>query len=163
MPLKRVARVELDGTCVTMSFGKKQVKCVKATYGDAVETATSTPMGMQGIRARTPGTYKVDQLKITYEFSVWRVEMLPYFPNVPATGATNTTMPIVITFGHPEVGFDSDLLERARLVGIGQSVENSNKAMEQETTWDIDQIRWSSQRILLNSAMGLYLPGISNF
>lgn len=160
MALRRVTRVELDGSTVMTSFGKRIVRAVKASYGDAVETATSTPMGMQGIRARTPGSYKVDQVKITFEFSVWRVQMLP---NFPTTSATAIEMPIVVSFFHPEVGYDSDLLEFARFVGASQAVQNDNKAMEIETTWDINQIRWTTRRILLNSPQGLTLPPVGAF
>ena len=160
MALRRASRVELDGSTVFTCFGKKLVRAVKATYGDMIETAPSTPMGMQGIRARTPGTYKIDQLKITFEFSVWRTEMFPYFPTI---GATAARIPIVINFTHPEIGSDSDLMEAARLVGVSQPVQNDNKAMETETTWDIDQIRWTYKRILLNSPQGLLLPPVSGF
>lgn len=147
MALRRVANIGLDGTLVTLSFGKVEIRCIKASYGDKIEPGKLSEMGAQDISEITPGTYSTDDLKVTMSGMRFRTE---FMPAMPADGGGSIIMPIVIGRVHPDLGDDSDLLEGCRWTGTSGSVENSNKAEEVELTFVVKGIKWTSDRKPIN-------------
>lgn len=151
MAIRRVIGVELDGSTVTTTYGRREVPALKATYADMLETEVVRQMGSQRQDARTPGIYKTDTCTISYRASVFRASLMPLFPT---NGAGNVVLPIVVGFTHPDIGSDSDLLNGARCVNWSQAVEASAKGLEVETKWELIQIFWTSQRKTINQISG---------
>jgi len=143
MSIQRVNRIAADGTTVTSTFGNKEIRCLKAGYGDKLETTPLTEMGSQEIDARTPGSYSTDELTITFEYVKFHEEFSPLLQD---DGFGNEKLPIVIAVSHPDLGDDSDLLDGCRFVGQKDAVDNTNGARVVETTWTTDQIYWGEDR-----------------
>lgn len=156
--IRRVINVEFDGGSGHVTFGRQEVPFIKANYADMLETEVVRTCGSQRQNARTAGTYKTDTCSITFRCSEFRAILLPLFPK---NGFGNIRRPIVSNFDHPEIGSDSDLLDGARCVNLAQAIENSNKGLEVETKWELDQIYWGSDRRTINTLdgpLGLQLP-----
>jgi hypothetical protein len=151
MAIRRVTSNEFDGSTVTTTFGKTEIRALKASYADNLETETIPEQGSQRQGARTPGIYKTEDVSISFRSSVFRAELLPL---LPSRGAGLAKVAIVVSFFHPEIGSDSDMLAGARLVNLSAATEASAKALEVETKWVIDQIHWTSRRITINSLNG---------
>lgn len=160
MAIKRVIGIEIDGTIVTTTFGRHEITTLKVSYKDGLETAFLNEIGTQAQAAQTPGTYKTDDIAITFRSTVFRARVMPLFPKY---GGGNVIIPIVIGFAHPDIGNDSDLLFGCRCVNWGTSIENSNKAVEVETMWKARQIFWTSQRKTINALKGAVPVGASKF
>lgn len=158
--ITRTVDVELDGTTVTATFGRHEIKALSASYGDSLETEVVRVMGSQQQSARTAGTYKTESVKIKFRASVFRAEVMPLFPT---NGGGNVRVPIVVSFSHPDIGSDSDLLDGARCVNFAAACEASSKALEVETTWEILQVYWTSDRKTINSLNGVAPSGASSF
>ncbi len=159
MSIRRVANIGLDGSTVTTTFGKVELRCIKAAYGDKLETAKLSLMGGQTIDEITQGTYATDDLKVTMSSMRFRTEFLPAMP--PSGGGT-VRMPIVVGRSHPDAGSDSDLLEGCRCTNWGAAVENSNKAEEVELTFVVQQIKWGDERKTIN-VLGPGVIGAAGF
>jgi len=161
MAITRVERVALDGTTVTVTFGKVPAACKKASYGDGLETDTLVNMGEQKIAARTLGTYKTEQLKITMDAAEFRAN---FGDALDASGFGNRKINgIVVTYGSPDLGFDSDMMKPCRFVSLTTSAENSNKAIEVEMTFDVDQVYWTNARKTINQPDMTKALGASKF
>lgn len=158
--LRRVAGVAFDGSVVTVTFGKAEIRCIKASYGDKLDKAKLTEMGSQQIDAVTQGSYGTDDLKVTMSSHRWRTEFMPLMPQ---TGGGNLPLAIVVGRSHPQLGDDSDLLEGCYCTANGGSVENSNKAEEVELTFTVTQIKWTNDRKTINQLAGVVPPGASGF
>lgn len=148
MTIRRVDRIGLDGTTLSVTLGRIQVAALKASYGDKLETATLSEMGSQAIDVRTPGNYSTDEVAISFEAVTFRSEVLP---RLQTTGFGNEKLPIVFGFTHPDLGDDSDLLIGCRVTNLAQAIENSNKALEVELKLTTDQIFWGNDRKTINS------------
>jgi hypothetical protein len=147
MTMRRVHKIALDGTTVTMMFGRNQIACTKASYADKLETAVLNNMGSQAIDARTPGSYSTEEAKISMDAVVFRTEL---YPLLQVDGYGNEQIPIVIAESHPDLGDDSDLLDQARFTGISNAFENSNKAREVEFGIVFNQLYLGNDRKTLN-------------
>ncbi len=148
MAINRVSRIAIDGTTVTIAFGRANIACTKASYGDGLTTGTLTSMGSQSIDARTLGTYKTEQATVSMDSVIFREELMPL---LAADGFGNEVISaVVVNYGHPDLGFDSDALGEARFVGIAAAVENSEKAAEVEFKIDFNQLYWGNARITIN-------------
>lgn len=154
----RVAGIGFDGSTVTVTIGKKEIRVIKAAYGDKLESAFLSYMGAQTQDEQTPGTYKTDSLKITMSGTLFRAELLPLFYS---TGAGLKSLAIVIGRTHPDIGSDSDLLQGCRLSSLAGSVENSNKAEETEFEFTVRQVYWGNARKTINSLKGANPTGSS--
>lgn len=160
MSLTKVGGAGFDGSNVTMSFGKLGIRCVKATYAETIETETLSEMGAQQIDARSRGTYKNENAKITMTAVRFRTEFLPAMTDSDMTGVG---FPIVITRTHPDLGSDSDLLENARLTGIPASVENSASIEVMELEFVYSQVRWGDKRQTINRLANVEPVGTVGF
>jgi hypothetical protein len=154
--LQRVNRLALDGSTVSMYFGRAVIECLKATYGDKIETQTVTQMGSQEISARTRGTYSTEEATITMDTQVYRSELAPL---LDYDGFGNRTLPIIIQYYHPDIGDDSDLLDRARFVGGGAATENTANPLTVDIKIAFDQLYWTNERktrnqLSVNTALG---------
>lgn len=158
--ITRTTDVELDGSTVTVTFGRHEIKALSASYGDSLETEVVRMMGSQQQNARTAGTYKTESVKIKFRASVFRAEVMPLFPT---NGGGNSRVPITVNFSHPDIGSDSDLLDGARCTNWTAAAEASSKALEVETTWEILQVYWTSDRKTINSLNGIVPSGASAF
>lgn len=160
MTMRHVDRIALDGTTVSLTFGRQEIKALKASYGDKIETAVLTEMGSQQIDYRTMGSYSTEEGKLTFEATTFRAIFAPL---LQVDGFGNAPIPIVIGFTHPTLGDDSDLLMGARFVGLTQALENSNKALEVEVSIVYNQIFWTDNRLTINQ-LDLSVPlGVSGF
>ena len=158
--ITRVSDVELDGSTVTVTFGRHEIRALSASYGDSLETEVIRQMGAQLQAARTAGTYKTETVKIKFRASVFRAEVMPLFP---VNGGGNLTVPITVNFSHPDIGSDSDLIDGARCTNWTAACENSSKALEVETTWECLQVYWTSDRKTINATNGITPSGASQF
>lgn len=157
MAIRVINGLEFDGTCYALTFRKSQIEVLKISYADGLETEAVKAMGSQRQIARTPGTYKIDDVKITFRSSVFRAEFLP---RMPKHGGGNIGVALTVTMTHPDLGTDSDLLTQARCTNWSTAVENSSKAIEVETTWQPNQIFWGTARRTVNNlAAGTALGG----
>lgn len=147
MTMRRVNKIAMDGTSITMMFGRNQMACTKASYADKLETATLSNMGSQSIDARTPGTYSTEEAKVSMDSVVFRAEFAPL---LQVDGYGNEQIPIVFAYAHPDLGSDSDLLHQCRFTGIAQALENSNKANEVEFGITFNQLYLTDRRITIN-------------
>lgn len=148
MSINRVSRIALDGTTVTIAFGRATIACTKASYGDGLTTGTLSSMGSQSIDARTRGTYKTEQATVSMDSVIFREEMMPL---MAVDGFGNEELSaILVSYGHPDLGFDSDALGEARFVGLAAAIENSEKALEVEFKIDFNQLYWGNNRITIN-------------
>jgi len=145
--IRRANHIAIDGTTVSATFGRNQIACVKAAYGDKVETAALSEMGSQRINVRSRGSYTTDEFSITFEETRFRAEFTPLLQR---SGFANEMIPIVIGVFHPDLGSDSDLLEECRLLSISNEYENSNAVKLIETKWSTNQIYWTEARITIN-------------
>lgn len=160
MAIRRVIGIEVDGSIVTTTFGRHEIPCLKASYGDTLETAFLVEMGSQKNAAQTPGTYKTEDATFTFRSTVFRARVMPLMPKF---GGGNIIIPIVIGFSHPDIGSDSDLLSGARFTGWKAAYENSNKAAEIEIKATVLQVRWTSRRQTINALNGAVPVGASKF
>lgn len=147
MTMRRVNRIALDGSTLSILFGRNQIPCLKASYGDKLETAVLSNMGSQEIDARTPGNYVTEDAKVSMESVVFRAQFAPL---LQVDGYGTEQIPIIFAYGHPDIGDDSDLLEQARFVGLNLAVENSSKAFEVEFSIVFNQLYLTDQRIRIN-------------
>jgi hypothetical protein len=147
MTMRRVDKIALDGTCISMTFGRNEVPCSKASYADKLETAVHSNMGSQQIDARTRGTYSTEDAKVTMESVVFRAVFAPLLQR---RGYGNEQIPIVFHYTHPDLGDDSDLLDGCRFTGLAQALENSNKALEVEIGIVFNQLYLTDRRVTLN-------------
>lgn len=152
MALRQVKNIGLDGSTVTCTIGKKEIRIIKASYGDKIEPAFLSYMGSQQQDEQSPGTYKTDELKITMSAMKFRTE---FMPAMPATGGGNVLLAIVVGREHPDLGSDSDLLENCRCTNWAAAVENSNKVEETELTFTVQQIKWTDARKTINQLFGV--------
>ncbi len=160
MTMRSVDRIALDGTCITLVFGRNEIPCTKASYGDAIETTTITNMGSQQIDGRTRGTYKTTDAKVSMQSQIFRDIFAPLLQK---DGYGNEQVPIVFQYQHPDLGDDSDYLDQCRFVGIDQALENSNKALEVEISIVFNQLFLTDERKTINT-LDTSLPiGPSNF
>lgn len=158
--MRRVIGVGVDGSTVTTTLGKIEIPCIKADYGDSLETAFLSYMGSQEQDEQSPGTYKTNNLKLTVSAMIFRTIIMPAFPN---NGAGLVRMPIVIGRNHPETGSDSDLLLDCRCMNFAATVENSNKVEETTLEWTIRQIKWTRARKTINQIKNGGASGASKF
>lgn len=145
--MQRVVGIGIDGTNVTIVIGKTNIPCTKASYGDSLDPTYLPSMGSQEQGEKTRGTYKTDTTSITMSTVVFRTLFLPKFP---VNGAGNVQFPITVLRVHPDLGSDSDLLERNSIMGLAAAVEQSSKAEEVEIKLSTGQIRWTDARITEN-------------
>lgn len=160
MTMRRVNKIALDGTNITMMFGRNQVQCTKSSYGDKLETTTISYMGSQAIDARTMGSYSTDEAKVSMESVVFRAEFLPLLQK---SGYGNEQIPIVFGYSHPDLGDDSDMLDQCRFTNLAQAIDNSNKALEVEFGIVFNQLYLGEDRITINQPNPAVPLGASKF
>lgn len=148
MTMRRVNRNALDGTNIVLMFGRLQIPCLKASYGDKIEPENLTFMGTQEISAQTTGTYSTEDAKVTMESTVFRADFLP---NLQQNGYGNERLSMIFSYSHPDLGDDSDFIDGARFTNIAVAVENSAKAFEIEIGIKFTQLYMGDARITINS------------
>jgi hypothetical protein len=158
--LRRVANVGLDGSTVSMSLGKLEIRILKAGYGDSLKPESLSYMGSQKIDETTPGIYETDEGSITMSAVKFRTELMPA---MPTTGGGNVRIPIVFTRTHPDLGSDSDLCENCRFTNWAAALENSAKAEEVELKFKPQQIKWTDERKTINALVGAAPTGPVGF
>lgn len=147
MSLRRVFNSELDGTSVSISFGKIKVPCGSAKYGDAIETSTYAPMGSQEQGKRTMGRYKTDPWEVTMSSLDWRTIVMPL---LPASGAGNKEFALVVNRIHPDLGDDSDLIKGARILKVPADLKNTPDVEMVTIGGECIQILWTDARKTIN-------------
>lgn len=160
MTMRRISKIALDGTNITMMFGRNQVPCTKASYADKIETATLSHMGSQAIDARTMGTYSTEEAKVSMDSVVFRAE---FEPLLQKAGYGNEQIPIVFGYSHPDLGDTSDMLDQCRFTGLSQALENSNKALEVEIGIVFNQLYVGDDRRTINQPNPAVPLGASKF
>ena len=150
--MQRVVGSGIDGTNVSITIGKTVIPCVKAAYGDNLDPQYLPAMGSQERGEKTRGVYKVNDAEITMSTVIFRTV---FMPALPANGAGNVQFPIVVLRSHPELGDDSDLLERCSVMDISASVENSSKAEEVPVKFSVGQVKHTDRRVCINALDGV--------
>lgn len=159
MRLRRIRGNELDGTTVTVTIGKYQFDALAVSYGDSLQPEKLRQMGSQEIDAMTPGTYETEEGKLRISASVWRGEVAPLLEQ---NGWGNTEHNVVVSFTHPQIGSDSDMLSRCRLISGTDSHEVGSKPLEHEIKLVYQQVYWTDDRKTINRMGDVYqTPGIS--
>jgi len=155
--IRRVRGLEFDGSCINITLGLTQIPHISFSYSDNVSSEWVREMGSQIPVADTPGIYETEDGSLKMRSSVAR-ELL--FPRLPQFGAANAIMQAVSNFVHPDIGFDSDLLEDFRIMGSKSSLENSAKGIEAEFAVRYRLIKWTNQRICFGSQTGGSAVGV---
>ncbi len=158
--IRRVAGLGFDGSTVTTTLGKSELKLTKASYGDKLEKGELSNMGSQQIDEITPGSYKIDELKLSMSSVEFRAK---FMPAMPKNGFGNVKLPFVISHSHPELGDDSDLIEDCYCTNLAAAVEASNKAEEVEVIFKPRQIKWTHERKTINALKGAVPVGAIAF
>jgi hypothetical protein len=157
MTMRRVEKIALDGTSITMMFGRNQIACTKASYADKIETTAVSFMGSQAIDARTVGSYSTEE---SMDSVVFRAEFMPLLQR---SGFGNEQIPIVFGYSHPDLGDDSDMLDQCRFTGTSQAIEASNKALEVEFGIVFNQLYLGDDRKTINQPNPAVPLGASKF
>lgn len=150
--MQRVVGIGIDGTNLSVMFGKTTIPCLKASYGDNTDPQFLSYMGSQEQDEQTSGVYKTDEVSITMSAVVYRTLLMPA---LAANGFGNALFPIVVLRSHPELGDDSDMLVDCRIKGLASAPENSSKAEEQEIKITTRQIKWGDARKTINRIAGV--------
>jgi hypothetical protein len=158
--MRRVEKIALDGTSITMMFGRNQIQCTKASYADKLETTAVSFMGSQAIDARTMGSYSTEEAKVSMDSVVFRAEFMPLLQR---SGFGNEQIPIIFGYSHPDLGDDSDYLDQCRFTGVSQAIEASNKALEVEFGIVFNQLYLGDDRKTLNQPNPAVPLGASKF
>jgi hypothetical protein len=158
--VRRVEKIALDGTSITMMFGRNQIACTKASYADKIETTAVSFMGSQAIDARTVGSYSTEEAKVSMDSVVFRAEFMPLLQR---SGFGNEQIPIVFGYSHPDLGDDSDMLDQCRFTGTSQAIEASNKALEVEFGIVFNQLYLGDDRKTINQPNPAVPLGASKF
>lgn len=145
--MQRAIGIGLDGSNVTITIGRTQIPCLTAEYGDNLSVERLRNMGEQYIAETTDGQYEVEDGKLKMSSVVFRSLFAP-LAQQDGMGLERVT--VVISKYHPDLGGDSDLLQRVRFIGLKEAIENSNKAQETEIKMVYDQIFWTNRRITIN-------------
>jgi hypothetical protein len=149
--MKRAVGRGLDGSTVRITLGKIEVSALSAQYGDKLESATLSPMGSQEIQEETDGTYSTEEVTVKVSALEFRTKLLPAMPK---NGGGNVRMPMGVSFEHPDLGTDSDMLENFRIKNWPSAVENSNAAFEVELKGSCTQVYWGEDRKTINRLSG---------
>lgn len=157
--IKRVEGVGLDGSTLTLTFGKIEIPAISGTYGDKLETGELSYMGSQEIDEVTQGTYAVDETSFKISSVIFRSVLMPAMPQ---HGGGVIRMPVVVFKTHPQLGSDSDLLKFFRITNWAAAVANSNTAFEIDLKGKPKQILWTDERKTINLLRGEQL-GVSKF
>lgn len=150
---------ELDGGSVTVTFGKAEIRCVKASYGDKLNKEKVREMGGQTISGITPGIYDTDEVKITMTAKRFRSE---FMPAVTKNGFGNQKLAIVVGRSSATGDRDSDLLRSCQCTNLGAAVDATAKGEDAELAFMTEQIFWTSDRKTLNTLdTPVLAPGLS--
>ncbi len=150
MSLRRVNRIALDGTNVTLTVGTHVLRCSKQGYGDSLTTSKGSNLGSQMQDFQTSGSYKTDDPS----FTLYACEYRELMDGFPSNGFGNIYVPVTVTYSHPELGSDSDLLDGFRFLTNAVSAESGEKMIEHEVKGSVMQIYWGYKRKTIN-----YVPG----
>jgi hypothetical protein len=160
MAIRRINRIALDGSTVALMFGRHEIPCTKATYGDALEPEVLRYMGSQKQDAQTAGTYKTTDGKVSMDAVIFRTMLYPLFRT---DGYGNEKLPITVVYGSPDLGYESDLLDAARFMGLDEADEASSKASEVEFTISFLQLYVGNERKTINTLDMTATPAASKF
>ena len=151
MGIRRSVGQGLDGSNVTITLGKIECPAISAKYGDKLEPGKLSYMGGQQVDEMTQGSYSIEDPEIVVSSVIFRSVIMPAMPK---SGGGNVRLPVVVSFDHPDLGSDSDLIEGARIVNWSQAVSNSNTAFEVPLKLAATQIRWTDDRKTINQLRG---------
>lgn len=150
MSLRRVNKLALDGTNVSLVIGTSVLRVTKQSYGDSLTIAKGSALGSQEQDYQTSGSYKTDDCSYTVE----SIDYRNFLSTLPANGFGNKIFSAVILYEHPAMGSDSDLLDGFRFLTNAVSVEAGEKMIEQEIKASCMQIYWGERRATLNFVKG---------
>ena len=150
MSLRRVNKLALDGTTVSIIVGTNVLRCTKQGYGDSLTIAKGSALGSQEQDYQTSGSYKTDDCSFTVE----AIEYREFIGRLPVNGFGNVSLSAIILYEHPQMGNDHDLLAGFRLLTNAVSVEAGEKMIEQEIKASCMQIYWTERQATLNYVKG---------
>lgn len=161
MTVRRVNRQAFDGTSPAIQFGRVRANAVSISYGDKIDPQHQSNLGSQAIDSTTEGAYSTERGKVKMEAVVFRAEIAP---KLQSRGFGAERIPVVITYQHPDVGDDSDMLDGARIVGLQAAADAaSNGALYVEFEIDYLQIYWTNERKTINRLDTAQRLGSSQF
>lgn len=158
MALTRTVGIGLDGSNLTITFGKVEIRCISASYGDKLEIGNLSFMGSQQIDEQTDGTYTVDEIEIVMSSVNFRTELMKAMPQ---HGGGLVRIPTVVSYTQNDLGEDSDFIERLRILNWPAAVANSNEAFQLALKCSATQIRWTDERKTINRLRDTQLGAFS--
>lgn len=149
--IRRVTGIGFDGSTVAITIGKTEMPLTMASYGEKLTTAWLAEMGSQTRGEQSAGVYEPEDGKLKMSSRRFRADFMPL---LPVNGFGLVRLPIVVSFAHPDLGSDSDLLENCRFTNLANALEASAKVQEIELTFSLSQIRWTNRRMTINALKG---------
>jgi len=150
MSLRRVNRIALDGTTVSILIGINKLRVTKQSYGDSLTIATGSALGSQELDYQTAGSYKIDNPKFTVEALDYR----EYLEKLPSNGFGNLNSTAIILYEHPDLGSTFDMMSGFRFLSGAVSAEAGEKIIEHEIGCSALQIFWGDKGKTLNYVKG---------
>jgi hypothetical protein len=150
MSLRRVNRIALDGTTVSIVIATNKLRCSKQGYGDSLTIAKGSRLGSQEQDYQTSGSYKTDDISFTVEALDYR----EYLDTLPSNGFGNKITVATILYEHPDLGSTFDVLDGFRFLSGAMSAEAGEKMLEHEIKASCMQIYWGDKGKTLNYVKG---------
>lgn len=118
-------------------FNKTAALIQKIGFGDKLNTEIVRRIGSQEIEAITDGEYETEDVSVTVEQAIWLRDILPYLPK---NGFGSFRFMINVHLNDPELGKLHVKMERCRIVGVKDAIENGPGALVAELTIRTRQI-----------------------
>lgn len=146
-----------DSGRAEIRFGSTAAAIQKIGFGDSLSVEVVRRIGSQEIAVVTEGQYETEDVMVTVEQSVWQKKILP---KLPANGLGNFRFVITVLLSDPELGTGNVRLEKCRIIGIKDNIENSAGALVTELKINTVQIVRNGKT--LNRRRGANTPAADN-
>jgi len=128
-------------------MGRVSVEAIEISYGDKLDPAHLTNMGSHQIDTVSRGAYATEPGRLKIEAVRFRADIAPH---VQRYGFGTERFPMVVSFSHPDLGEDSDLLENVAIIGLQSALKQGNEITVVELGLDYTQVRWTNDRRTIN-------------
>lgn len=133
-----VQDVDFSGVEIFLRLGGTAVAGSKLTFGDSLKVDKTKRFGLQGIGARTMGSYECDDPEIEVETGLWSSIIMP---KLNVNGFGQYEFVITAKRYHPEIGQYGVLIDRCRFTEIKDDLEASEKASVVKVKFSAMQVR----------------------
>ncbi len=147
--------VAYSGSNIRIILGTTEIGIIKISFGDKVKPEVGKRLGSMQNDFETDGEYEVDDGSMTLETA----EAYRMLALLPTNGASLVRFPVSGSYDHPTLGHRTFKLDRARVVGLKESLEAGGKATEIDVSIHYMQIFRNGQT--LNRIRGKASTGTS--